>query len=371
MFLYYVKKYATPFFLISLLFFLASAVFLLVFIYNPTFADALNQTFAQGVRMVLAKLTSLLPFSLAELLICLSPILVGLLVFCFFRFSNTKRKARRFFLNILGALFLVASLYVFTLGIGYHTTRLDTKMNLTREKIEKEELLALATHLHNSLENDLGQVAFSESGASVMPYSVGELSALLSDEYDRFVKANSSIISFNYSSRVKGVFFSRAMSYAQILGIYTFFTGESNVNVDYPDAEIPTTALHEMAHQRGISREDEASFVAFLVGRNSSDAYVRYSCNLDLFRYILNALWRADPEGYREFWTSIDKRIVGDIVAISEHSRRFQNHPIGNISSSLNDAYLKANGTEGAVSYGFIVDLAVAYYKDTFPDLFD
>ena len=370
MFSYTLKKYTTPFFLVSLLLFFVSAVCLLLFTLFPSFADAVNNTVAAAVRMVLAKITSLLPISLAELLICLSPLIVLALVLLYIFRVQTKWEASRFFLNILGTILLVASLYVFTLGVGYHTTRLDGKMGLERESIEEQELLATVTHLHERLCEELEDIRFGEDGASVMPYTTEQLSQILCEDYRVFAEQNASLISSTYSSRVKSVYFSRAMSYAQILGIYTFFTGESNVNIDYPDAEIPTTALHELAHQRGIAREDEASFIAFLVGQNSKDAYVRYSAELDLFRYLLNALWRANTDLYRSFLETVDARILGDIRAISEHSKQFQNNPVGNISSSLNDAYLKANGTEGAVSYGFVVDLAVAYYKSTAPELF-
>ncbi|MBR2612419.1 MAG: DUF3810 domain-containing protein [Clostridia bacterium] len=370
MFSYTLKKYTTPLFLVSLVLFLISALCLLLFVLSPTVADVINDTVAQAVRLALAKITSLLPFSLAELLICLSPVLVTLLIILYVRRVHTRSGARRFFLNILAVILLVASLYVFTIGAGYHTTRLDDKMGLVREKIEKEELLAVAEHLHEALLSDLDEITFAENGASQMPYTIQELSQRASEAYDAFATEHPSLLSYNYHSRIKGVYFSRAMSYAHILGIYTFFTGEANVNVDYPDAEIPTTALHEMAHQRGISREDEASFVAFIIGRGSDDAYTRYSANFDLFRYVLNALWRADHELYREFFSRMDSRIVGDIRAISNHAKQFENNPVGNISSSLNDAYLKANGTEGAVSYGFIVDLAVAFYKENYPSLF-
>ena len=370
MFSYTLKKNTTPFLLVSLSLFLISALCLLLFVLFPIVADAINDTVAQAVRLALAKVTSLLPFSFAELLICLSPILVALLIVIYIKCVHTRSAARRFFLNILAVLFLVGALYVFTIGPGYHTTRLDDKLGLEREKIEKEELLAVANHLHKALLSDLDEITFDEHGASQMPYTMEELSRRASEAYDVFVAEYPDLLSYNYHSRLKGVYFSRAMSYAHILGIYTFFTGEANVNIDYPDAEIPTTSLHEMAHQRGISREDEASFVAFLIGRESTDAYIRYSSNFDLFRYVLNAIWRADRELYREFFSTIDARIVGDIRAISNHSKQFDNNPIGNISSSLNDAYLKANGTEGAVSYGFIVDLAVAFYKENYPSLF-
>ena len=36
---------------------------------------------------------------------------------------------------------------------------------------------------------------------------------------------------------------------------------------------------------------------------------------------------------------------------------------LGRINEKLNDAYLKANGTEGIVTYGYVTRLAVGYYQ--------
>ena len=195
MFFCTLKKYTTTFFLVTLVLFIVSAVSMVFFLINPTISDLANDTIAQWVRLALAKVTSPLPISLAELLICLSPLIVGILIFCFVKFINTKTKVRRFFFNLLGVVFLVATLYVFTIGVGYHTTRLDDKMGLVRENLSKEELHALAIHLHEKLVEDIDEVTFQEDGASVMPYSMEELSVLLSKEYDAFTKAYPSNIS--------------------------------------------------------------------------------------------------------------------------------------------------------------------------------
>ena len=55
------------------------------------------------------------------------------------------------------------------------------------------------------------------------------------------------------------------MTYTHISGIYTFYTGESNININYPDFVVASSATHEMAHQRGVARENEANFVSFVV----------------------------------------------------------------------------------------------------------
>lgn len=369
---YTLKKYTTPFFIIALLLFLISIVLLVVCQVCPALADAINATVAHALRMSLASVTSLLPFSLAEALIALSPLLLALVIVLYFLVCNTRRSSLHFLANTLGAVMLVFVVYFFTLGVGYHATRLDDKADIEREKLTADELYAVSAHLLSLCEAELDGVEFDADGSSVMPYSMKELSRILCSDYDALLESElgSRILSGNFDSRAKGVGFSRVMSYLHILGVYTFFTGESNVNRDYPDIEAPATTAHELAHQRGISREDEANFVTFLVTLSSSDAYVRYSGALDIFRYVSNALYSADPERYYELLSTADSRIIEELRAISRHAKQYQGTVIGEVSSSLNDAYLKANGTEGAVSYGFVVDLTVAYYKQYQPELF-
>lgn len=47
----------------------------------------------------------------------------------------------------------------------------------------------------------------------------------------------------------------------------------------------------------------------------------------------------------------------------SEYWRQFEG-PIAQVSTSVNDAYLKANDQQhGVQSYGLVVDLLIAYYR--------
>jgi hypothetical protein len=157
------------------------------------------------------------------------------------------------------------------------------------------------------------------------------------------------------------------MSYMHITGVYSFFTGEANVNVNFPDYTIPYTAAHELAHQRGIAREDEANFIAYLVCISSDDAYIRYSGYLNLYEYVASALYRADPDLYFDLRDQLPSAVRYELIAYSEFFDQFRDSTVGEISNAVNDLYLKGNGTEGTQSYGLVVDLAVAYDKKMNP----
>jgi len=63
-------------------------------------------------------------------------------------------------------------------------------------------------------------------------------------------------------ARPKPLLASAALSWLGLTGIYSPFTGEPNVNMTVPNPELPFAASHEVAHQRGFAREDEANYLA-------------------------------------------------------------------------------------------------------------
>ena len=154
------------------------------------------------------------------------------------------------------------------------------------------------------------------------------------------------------------------MSETHFTGFYTFFTGEANINVDFPDYTLPYTAAHEFAHQRGIARENEANFIAFLVCSSSDDLYLQYSGYLNLYEYVASALYSASPTMYYEVYATVPAYAKQEMRAYSAFYAKYKDSEAGKVGSSINNAFLQANGTvEGTKSYGLVVDLAVAYYR--------
>ena len=335
---------------------------LLSFLYRrfPSFAGAVNGSIAHVLRFLLGSVTSIAPFSFAEMLIFSIPLLAVLaVVISFFYAKNAKRRVRMlaFILSILMPLY---PLYMLTLAPGYHAPTLDEQMELSADPVSAEELAKTAEIILSELEPLLDSISYAESGASENPLSLKETGKEIVKAYDALLEDYP--IAKNFSSRPKTVVLRKWMTYAELLGMYTFFTGEANVNTTYPDYNHPFTVAHEFAHQRGIARENEANFIAALVCTYAENEYVRYSGLFNLFEYVLNAYVRADREGYKEFAKNIDPRIFGEMRAYSEFLEPYRDHVLGEVSSTVNNAYLEMNGTPGVVSYGLVVDLAVAYY---------
>ena len=351
------KKHLSGFACVS---FFITAISVLIYLLAIRFAqvaDLINSTVSVAVRFILSSLTYPLPFSFLELLIIISPIILIVLI----RLLIGRGDMIKSILSVLAIIGIIVTAYIYTLGVGYRTTRLAERTGIDASPdITVEELTCALSAVLDGIGRELSNVAFSD-GETRMSYSMDEMSKKLVRAYD-LMNEDYSLLT-NYGSRVKAVRYSTVMSDLGIGGIYSFFTGEANVNVEYPDYSLPFTSAHEMAHQRGISREDEASFVAFLVCISSDDAYIRYSGYLNMFEYLASAIYKVSPELYYEAVDMLPSEALSDIRASDAVYIKHMDSPLGKLNNRLNDAYLKANGTEGVISYNYVVRLAVGYYQ--------
>lgn len=329
---------------------------------SPVFADFVNTYISQIFRFLLAKVSNLLPFSIAEAIIILLPIIGFIAIWYLMKFRcHSKRSSRVAIVCILAVTATILSSFVLCFGIAYKGTSLDNKLELNNQTVSPEELYETADHLMDKINVLADEIQFSDSGFSVMPYSFAEMNSKLLDAYDKFCSEYSFMN--NFRSRLKPIMLSEPMSYTHITGVYTFFTGESNLNVNFPDYTIPYTAAHELAHQRGIAREDEANMVAFLVCIGSDDPYIQYSAYVNVYEYVSSALYKASKDLYKKVDKNMDSFVLKEQIAYSKFFDKYEKSVASVVTGAVNDVYLKAQGTVGKKSYGMVVDLTVAYYK--------
>lgn len=344
-----------------------SAILYLLFTKLPAFADWFNGSVSALGRRVLSFFSGVLPFSLAEMLLLLLPLLLVVLIVIGYRhFCGSNRDLLVYVGILFSAVCVIGILFVFNFAPGYYGRPLNEKLALDRQKCSAEELYQTAEILSAELDALSEEIVFLEDGSSLMPYSYAEMNEKLMEAYDKFVLRYEGVV-VHFDSRIKPVMLSEPMSYTHITGVYSFFTGEANVNVNFPDYTVPFTAAHELAHQRGIAREDEANFVAFLVCIESDDPYIRYSAYLNLYEYVLSALRTADAELYRKSYYSLPALIRLEEQAYAAFYEKYSDNIAADISETVNNSYLQSQGAaEGTRSYNMVVDLAVAYYRPFF-----
>ncbi len=164
--------------------------------------------------------------------------------------------------------------------------------------------------------------------------------------------------------RVKGVMCSRIMSWLDFTGFFFPFTAEANVNLDFPPALFASTVAHELAHQRGVAKEQEANFVAVLACLEDGDPDFVYSAALLAYTHLGNALYSADHDAWERIYGTLNAQVQADFAASRAYWAQFEDSTVQKVSNTVYDGFLRSyNQNLGLKSYGACVDLLVNYYE--------
>ena len=338
-----------------------SLIILFIMKGNSSFAEFFNRTTGRVVRFVLTSIFNIFPFSFLEMFVLAIPVLIVVLVIAVSKLGKRGvQYLTRFFCIFLCVIFSIFSVFVLGYEASYYGATIEQNTGVDRNDLSVEELKAAAIILHDRAAAELDNVQFLDDGQSVMPYTFYEMSDKVNEAYLKF---NEKYPAYQkLYSRLKPVLLSEPWTYTHTSGLYSFFTGEANINVNYPDFIVVSTAAHEMSHQRGIGKEDEADFASFLVCIGSDDPYIRYCGYIELYRNVIGRLSGADKDAWLEVRQIEDKRIRGEINAFSTFFDKYRENVAATVSNAVNNAYIQMhNQPAGIKSYGLVVDLVVNY----------
>jgi Protein of unknown function (DUF3810) len=162
---------------------------------------------------------------------------------------------------------------------------------------------------------------------------------------------------------IKPSIYSSIGHYFGFTGYYNPFTGEAQLKTLIPVFTKPFIVCHEMAHQLGYARENEANFVGFLAARTSHNLDVRYSAYYDMFTYALGELIYFNLPRAKEIRDHLHPLVKEDFRAYRAYIIRTQNG-MEPIISSLYDRYLRLNNQpKGTQTYNEVVLWLIAYMK--------
>lgn len=305
--------------------------------------------------------TGLFPFSVAEIALILLVIFVP--VRLVYRIIQSVRQHDwsylfRFFANIamIGSLWFFIQVFVWNINYERFSFAENAQIEVRDSSVDElydlcKQLIADTNALRQHVKEDENGVMMIEGGFA----SISKRSAQAYEE----LEMQYPFLSGSYG-RPKPVLLSRLMSHTNIIGIYSCVTGEANVDTDIPHMEIPSTTLHEMAHQRGFAREDEANYIAYLACMAHPDPDFKYSGSVLALQYSMNALYSVNPDLYFELFKSYGEGFLRDLRSENEYWKQFQGLT-KQVANKFNDTYLKMNGqTDGVQSYGRMVDLLLA-----------
>ena len=323
----------------------------------------------------LSKISSILPFSLFEILIYILFIVFLILLSCLiYNVIKNPKKILYFFkdfiLNIISIMGVIYFLFIILWGINYNRMDLQSsliedynkKNNSTIKTVEydKEDLI----HLYEFL---IKQCNKTRKNVLVDKNNVMRCNSNHKETLNRAVDGYSdlSILSLNKKgiyATAKPILNSSLLCYTGTTGIYSPFTGEANINISSPDIYIPFTTLHEMAHQRGYASEDEANFLAYIACINNKDYDFKYSGYILALKYVSSSLANVDIETLKSLNKNISEDVKRDLRNSSSFWSKYEGK-VNEVSENMNNTYLKVNGVkEGTISYSKVVNLLLTYY---------
>jgi hypothetical protein len=147
-------------------------------------------------------------------------------------------------------------------------------------------------------------------------------------------------------------------------GYYNPFTAEAQLKTNIPVFLKPFVVTHEIAHQAGYAKENEASFVAWLTCQSSGDLNFRYSAYFEVYRDAIYACRQTpNKELTEKIRKNVHPRVRQDILDLQRYLLRNRNF-VEPLMSGAYDQYLKLNNQpKGKATYNEVVAYVMAYWK--------
>ena len=304
-----------------------------------------------------------IPFSIGDLFYGFLILMIILRVGKFFKLLFKKQLTRRYFVMALQqAIFLFLLVYVsFNLlwGLNYNRHGIAKQLNLDVRSYTTEELDTLA----NSLQKKLNFYAAQIDTITREDY-LAKKKNLFSEASASFLVAERQFPFLTYKIQsLKPSLVGFLGKYVGFHGYYNPFSGEGQVKASIPRFLQPFVACHEIAHQVGYAKENEANFVGFLACRESTSIDFRYSAYYDMYSYAIREIYKSDFKKAVAIDSLIHPTVKRDRREYARYLFRMENR-VAPFMLKMYDGYLRMNNQpKGYRTYNEVVTWLVAYYK--------
>ena len=338
------------------------AIIIKVFSFFP---DAVEKYYASGIYPVISAtqriLFGWLPFSVGDLFY--GAVAVWLLYTLYHTVRRVVKRdtTRKYWKNALAqSAFVAVFVYVtFNLfwGLNYNRRGVAYQLGLHVQQYSKTDLVQVMQQIVERLNTLEGP---SRANRPLLERKKNLFKGAVT-AYDQLAQRDAD---FRYSFRsVKPSLYSYLGNYLGYTGYYNPFSGEAQVNTTVPLFVMPFTTCHEIGHQLGYAKENEANFAGYLSAKSSLDPAFRYSVYFDLYTYSRYYLYGMDSVVAKQLDAQLKPGIKADYAELREFIWKYRN-PIEVIIDKLYGQYLKANNQPaGKLTYNEVVAWLVAYYK--------
>lgn len=259
---------------------------------------------------------------------------------------------------------VIVSAFVLFGGINYTSLTFSEKAGYELEEADVDQLSQLCRLLSARAAAARLTLALEADGTINENYADYNPFRLIDDALDAYqnLPEEYAYLKRDYP-RAKLAVSSPVMSNIHITGIYPYIIPEAVVNAQTPIMSLPHTICHEMAHQRGFAREDEANYIAYLACIHSDNPLFVYSGYYTAFTYAMDQLYLYDQKSWQEISSATACGIWLDNLEESNFWQQYQTVS-SEFTGSVNDTYLTVMDVDDGVhSYGRMIDLILAEEK--------
>lgn len=326
---------------------------LILFIVLCRFISALAEGYARHVypicSMILSAVSSLVPFSLEEILV------IGIVLWLVI-YPIIKKRKRKTWKRILGReVELLVWVYIwFYLGWGlnYFRYNIYTRVRVAPVQYEEQAFLRFLSNYKDSLNQSY--VADVQPNTNAMDREM--------KEFYRQVPSSFGLAMPKDFQTPKYFTFTPLYSGVGVLGSMGPFFAESQLNKDLLPVQLPFTYAHEYSHLLGVSNEAEANYWAYQVCINSSFPAVRYSGYFGILPYVLiNASSLLPQDRFREWIKGIRPEIVEEYEDKRTYWSERYSPFIGELQNHIYDWFLKGNNiSSGRKNYAEVISILLS-----------
>ncbi len=323
------------------------------------YSDSIYVPLACGLRFI----TGWLPFSLGDclygLLFLYFLIKISVFIRALFLRQISFGSVKEFSGHLV--LFFLKIYVIFNIlwGLNYNRTGIARQLGITINTYSADDLKMLNNILLQRVNES--KLALIQSGNAAQENDSHIFSAA-EDAYRELGKKYP-FLSVPAPSSVKVSLWGWLGNYGGFMGYYNPFTGEAQVNTTIPLFMRYYTTCHEIAHQIGYARENEANFVGYLAAVSSKDTMFRYSAYLDLYIYSSRNLFTYDSIAAIQ----ASRQLLPEVKEDLRTWRKFilaHKSPAEPVMRWVYDWYLQRNQQPGGIlTYDEVNGYLVAYYK--------
>jgi hypothetical protein len=341
---------------------IGTALFIKIFSFFPA---AVEKYYSTGVYPIIARLQRILfgwiPFSIGDIFYVIMGAWILIRIVSFFKKLFRRQVNRPYLLyGVKTATKWVLGTYIlFNLAWGLNYNRMDInyRMQLDVRPYSNEELKDLVDIIVTKLNlfDSTSRIVRNELDKKTFLFNTAARS------YAEIAYPNNFLT--YHSPAIKPSVFSYLGNYLGFSGYYNPFSGEAQVNTTVPVYIQPFTTCHEIGHQLGYAKENEANFVGYLSGSASDNPAFKYSVYFDLYLYAASELYYRDSTLLVPLREQLKPSVRNDLRSLREFFRKYEN-PFEPYIRRLYGRYLKANDQpKGIKTYDEVTGRIVAYYK--------